>query len=90
MGFDLFDLERIEILRGPQGTLYGKNTNGGAVNIVTSRPSQETELKVSASAGDHGMTNFKGMANGGITDNIAGKLVIQYQQRDGYGRNVIT
>lgn len=90
VGFDLFDLERIEILRGPQGTLYGKNTNGGAVNIVTSRPSQEQEIKLSASAGNHGMTNFKGLVNTGITDAIAGKLVMQYQQRDGYGKNVIT
>ena len=90
VGFDLFDLERIEILRGPQGTLYGKNTNGGAVNIVTSKPSQEPEYRLSASAGNYGMTNFKGLANAGITDTIAGKLVMQYQQRDGYGKNVIT
>lgn len=90
VGFDLFDLERIEILRGPQGTLYGKNTSGGAINIVTSRPSQEDEVRLSASAGNYGMTNFQGMVNGGITDAISGKLVAQYQQRDGYGKNVIT
>jgi iron complex outermembrane receptor protein len=90
VGFDLFDLERIEILRGPQGTLYGKNTSGGAINIVTSRPSQENEVRLSASAGNYEMTNFQGMANGGLTDSIAGKIVAQYQQRDGYGKNVIT
>ena len=90
VGFDLFDLERIEILRGPQGTLYGKNTSGGAINIVTSRPSQENEVRLSASAGNYDMTNFQGLANGGLTDTIAGKIVAQYQQRDGYGKNVIT
>ena len=89
VGFDLFDLERIEILRGPQGTLYGKNTSGGAINIVTSRPSQENEVRLSASAGNYDMTNFQGLANGGLTDTIAGKIVAQYQQRDGYGKNVI-
>ena len=90
VGFDLFDLERIEILRGPQGTLYGKNTSGGAINIVTTRPSQEDEVRLSASAGNYDMTNFQGMVNGGITDTISGKLVAQYSQRDGYGKNVIT
>ena len=90
VGFDLFDLERIEILRGPQGTLYGKNTNGGAINVVTTRPSQETEFKLSASAGNHGMLSFKGLANGGLTDSIAAKLVVQTYERDGYGKNVIT
>jgi iron complex outermembrane receptor protein len=90
VGFDLFDLERIEILRGPQGTLYGKNTNGGAINIVTKRPSQDNEVRLSASAGNYDMTEFQGMINGGLTDSISAKLVGQYQQRDGYGDNVIT
>jgi iron complex outermembrane receptor protein len=90
IGFDLFDLERIEILRGPQGTLYGKNTSGGAINIVTRRPSQENEVRLSASAGNYDMTNFQGMANGGLTDAISGKIVAQFQQRDGFGKNVIT
>jgi iron complex outermembrane receptor protein len=90
VGFDLFDLERIEILRGPQGTLYGKNTSGGAINIVTSRPSQEDEVRLSASVGNYDMTNFQGLANGGLTDSISGKIVAQFQQRDGFGKNVIT
>ena len=90
VGFDLFDLERIEILRGPQGTLYGKNTIGGAINIVTSRPSQEDEVRLSVSAGNYDLTNVQGLVNGGITDTISGKLVAQFKQRDGYGKNVIS
>jgi len=90
VGFDLFDLERIEILRGPQGTLYGKNTNGGAINIVTSRPSQETELRVRGSLGSDGLRHIQGLASGGLTDRVAGKLVFSRRERDGFGRNVIT
>lgn len=89
-GFDMFDLERIEILRGPQGTLYGKNTNGGAVNIVTSRPSQDSEMKVSASFGNYGMYQIQALANGALSDSVSGKLVVSHRERDGYGKNVIT
>lgn len=90
VGFDLFDLERIEILRGPQGTLYGKNTNGGAINIVTTRPSQDGEVKVRAAVGNYSMLHLGAVLNGGITDTIAGKLVLSLKDRDGYGTNVIT
>jgi len=90
VGFDLFDLDRIEVLRGPQGTLYGKNTNGGAISIVTARPSQDNELKVSASVGNYGMTQVQALLNGGLTDSVSGKLVVSVKQRDGYGKNVIT
>jgi iron complex outermembrane receptor protein len=89
VGFDLFDLERIEILRGPQGTLYGKNTNGGAINIVTSRPSHETEFRVRASMGSDALRHLQGLANGSLSDSVAGKLVFSYRERDGFGRNVI-
>ena len=90
VGFDLFDLERVEILRGPQGTLYGKNTNGGAINIVTSRPSQEPEVRLRVSAGSDELRHFQALATGGLTDRIAGKLVYSFRDRDGYGRNVIS
>lgn len=90
VGFDLFDLDRIEILRGPQGTLYGKNTNGGAINIVTTRPSHDNELRLSASVGNYSMTHLQAMVNGGISDSVAGKLVVSFKNRDGYGDNVIT
>ncbi|GAB3273250.1 TonB-dependent receptor [Parahaliea aestuarii] len=90
IGFDLFDLERIEILRGPQGTLYGKNTNGGAVNIVTSRPSQENELRVRGSLGSDGLLHLQGLASGPLSESTAGKLVFSWRERDGFGKNVIT
>ncbi|WP_116367001.1 TonB-dependent receptor [Parahaliea mediterranea] len=90
IGFDLFDLERIEILRGPQGTLYGKNTNGGAVNIVTSRPSEEGELRLRGSVGSDGLLHLQGLASGPLSDGTAGKLVFSWRERDGFGKNVIT
>jgi len=89
-GVDLMDLERIEILRGPQGTLYGKNTNGGAVHFVTRSPSQEREVKISGSVGNYGMTQLQGLINGGLSDSVSGKFVFSHYQRDGFGKNVIT
>ncbi len=89
-GFDLYDLERIEILRGPQGTLYGKNTNGGAINIVTTRPSQDFSAKVSATAGNYNYWNLSGLVNGGLSDTLSGKLSMSAKTRDGWAKNVIT
>lgn len=90
VGFDLFDLERVEILRGPQGTLYGKNTNGGAINIVTARPSRDPELRFRASMGSDNLRHLQGLASGPLSDSVAGKLVFSARERDGYGENVIT
>ncbi len=89
--FDLFDLERVEILRGPQGTLYGKNTNGGAINFVTSRPSMdEPQLRVRGSVGSDSLWHVQGLASGQLAEGVAGKLVLSRRQRDGFGKNVIT
>lgn len=86
--FDLFDLERIEVLRGPQGTLYGKNAAGGALNIVTSKPSEEFSAAVEMSAGDLGYWSTRAKVNGALGDNTFGKLSVSYKERDGYVESI--
>lgn len=88
-GFDLFDLERIEVLKGPQGTLYGKNTNGGAINFITTRPDFEPSAKLSFSAGNNGLFQAQALATGGLSDTVAAKLSVSHKQRDGFAKNII-
>jgi len=85
---DLVDIERIEVLQGPQGTLYGKNTNAGAISIVTKRPSLEAfEGSVVASKGSYDMTKLTLAVSGPISDTVAYRLAGNINQRDGYYDN---
>lgn len=82
--FDLMDLERIEVLRGPQGTLYGKNVAGGAVNILTRKPTAETYGKIRGSYGNMNRYELRGLVNGALSENINAKLSLSKVERDGH------
>jgi iron complex outermembrane receptor protein len=85
---DLTDIERIEVLQGPQGTLYGKNTNAGAISVITKKPNfEEFEGYVEASAGDYSMYRLTASASGPISDTLAFRLSGNVHQRDGYYDN---
>ncbi len=85
---DLTDIERIEVLQGPQGTLYGKNTNAGAISVVTKLPNLDSsEGFFEASAGNYGMGRVTASASGPVSDNVAYRLSGSLHQRDGYFEN---
>ena len=89
--FDLVDLERIEVLRGPQGTLFGKNTSAGAINISSLAPSFEPAGSAEVSLGDYGYSQVRGTVTGPIIgDLLAGRLSIANTDRGGFLRNVRT
>ncbi len=79
----LYDIARIEVLRGPQGTLYGRNSIGGAVNFISKRPSQDFAAEIKTLTGSDGMAEVYGFLNGPITDNLSARLVFVNRMRDG-------
>jgi len=82
-GPQLFDLERVEILKGPQGTLWGKNTTGGAVSVITRKPTQETEGYFQVGFGSYDRVEFEGAIGGSLTDNLSARLSMQSIASDG-------
>ena len=69
-----FDIQRIEVLKGPQGTLFGRNTTGGAVNYYTKAPTDETERYLRGSADEHARYSLEGAVSGALSDNVNGRL----------------
>ena len=87
--FDVLDLERIEVLRGPQGTLFGKNTTAGAISIYTRPPSFTPSASASLSVGEHGHRQITGAVGGPlITDKLAARLTVGATRHDGFITNV--
>jgi len=81
------DVERVEVLRGPQGTLFGKNTTGGAVNIISAKPGPEFDSYVNLRVADFGEESFRGMVNVPITDNLFFRGNYGTENSDGYYYN---
>ena len=89
-GIDYYDIERIEVIRGPQGTLFGRNTIGGVVNITTRRPTDEFEGYIEVGAGNYSLIETKGAISGPLNDAVQGRLAFSYLDRDGFGENLVT
>jgi iron complex outermembrane recepter protein len=86
----LFDLERIEVLRGPQGTLYGRNAVGGSVNLITAKPTEEFTGYARLTLGNYDALTMQGALSGPITEKISARIAVQSNDRSGYGRNPVT
>ncbi len=81
------DVERVEVLRGPQGTLFGRNASGGSINIISRKPSQETEAKIQVTAGDYNRIGVDGYFNVPLNENWAARLTFLTEEHDGYLEN---
>lgn len=84
IGPSFFDVERIEVLRGPQGTLYGRNATGGSVNIITKGPSDEFEAETSLILGDYDRVKVFGAVGGPLSDKVRARVAGQWEDRSGY------
>jgi len=85
VGFgDLGEIERIEVLKGPQGTVFGKNTSSGLINVVTKRPDHEQSAEAELTFGNYGAMGISGSYNDGIGDEVAVRLYATRRLRDGY------
>jgi iron complex outermembrane recepter protein len=88
--FDLLDAERVEVLRGPQGTLFGKNTTAGAINVVTKGPSFDYGTQAEISDGEYGFAQAKASVTGPLTDDLAARVSFAATTRNGVIHNVTT
>lgn len=86
----LFDLERVEVLRGPQGTLYGRNAVGGSVNLITARPTDELSGYARLTYGNYNTIFTEAAISGALADGVRARVAVRTEDRDGYGVNPVT
>jgi iron complex outermembrane receptor protein len=86
---DMLDVERVEVLRGPQGTVFGQTSTGGAINVITRKPKLgETSGNASFSYGNYDYTKLNAGLNIPISDTLAARVAAQYMRHDGYGKSI--
>ena len=85
--FDLLDIERVEVLRGPQGTLFGRNTTAGLVHVITKRPQETFEAEIQVGAGNDGQFKLGGILNVPISETFSTRFSFQHRESDGYVNN---
>lgn len=85
----MYDLNRVEVLRGPQGTLFGRNATGGLIQLITNKPTDEFEGYIDASAGDYSYYTAEGVVSGPLSDSISGRLALYHSESKGYINNSI-
>ncbi len=89
--FDFLDVDRVEVLRGPQGTLFGRNTAAGLIHILSKEPVlNETSAEVSGGVGSDGYVEFGGIANFAVGSNLAVRIAANHRESDGYVENIVT
>jgi iron complex outermembrane receptor protein len=88
--FKLYEIERVEVLRGPQGTLYGKNTPGGAIRLITRTPGDELEAQAGVLGGAYGRWQVKGYVSGPVADNFSLGFSVLHDENDGYVTDPLT
>lgn len=86
---DLLDIDSIQVLRGPQGTLYGRNSTAGAVLISTGRPANETHAELRGGGSSIGDYRVSGFFSGAVSDALSARAAVGYSNRKGYGRNLV-
>lgn len=82
LSFSLLDFDQIEVLKGPQGYLFGRNSTGGAVSFTTKRPTEELEGYLTADIGNYAKKHIKGAISGGLSDTLAGRLAFSIERQD--------
>lgn len=91
LSFGMFDVDRVEVLKGPQGDLYGRNTTAGAVNVITRRPSSKPAFELQGGFGSYQNFHVNGAAGGALTSTLNGRFAFTTeQQRSGFQTNYVT
>ena len=88
LAFSMFDMDRVEVLRGPQGTLFGRNATGGLANFVTRRPTADTGGYVSLSFGEYNLTRVEGAVNGAVVDGVDARISFLSNHYDPLFKNI--